>query len=341
MALEERRDYIRKIEKARGSRLICYLTGDRQGLETKIGMDIFPLFHDSLVKMGRQKQIDLFLYSTGGVTMAAWGLVNLVREFCDRFCVIIPFKAHSSATLISLGADEILMTRMAQLSPVDPTITSPYNPTLPGQAPGTPAQFLPVSVEDVVAYLDLAKEAGIKNEGLTAEVFRTLSSDVRPLALGSVYRAKQQIKMLSEKLLSFHMEEKEKTEGIVSKLIRELYSHDYLIGRTEARNQIGLKISDLSEDLEADIIRLFTEYSDALLLTAPYNQDILLGRDSTKVASFTQAFIESTNGTYTFRTKKEVKRVKVTQQGVTMEGFQERILEQGWIPEYSEKPKSV
>jgi hypothetical protein len=69
--------------------------------------------------------------------------------------------------------------------------------------------------------------------------------------------------------------------------------------------------------------------------------EFLLGRDSTKVASFTQAFIESTNGTYTFRTKKEVKRVKVTQQGVTMEGFQERILEQGWIPEYTEKPKGA
>lgn len=341
MSREDRQALISQVEKSRGSRLVCYVTGDRQGLETKIGMDIFPFFHDLLVQMGRQKQIDLFLYSTGGVTMAAWGLVNLVREFCDRFCVLIPFKAHSSATLISLGADEILMTRMAQLSPVDPTITSPYNPTLPGQAPGTVPQFLPVSVEDVAAYFDLAKEVGVKEENLTLEVFKTLSSDVRPLALGSVHRAKQQIKMLSEKLLSFHMDEKDKIEAIVSKLIRELYSHDYLIGRTEAKNQIGLKISDLSEDLERQAIDLFKQYAAALELTTPFNADILLGKDSTKVTTFDQAFIESTDATYTFRTKKEVKRVKVTQQGVPMEGFQERVLEQGWVYQKADKPKGT
>lgn len=124
MARTERLGIIDQIERARNSRLVCYLTGDRPGMEARIGMDIFPYFYDVLVKMGKQRQLDLFIYSAGGATMAAWGLVNLLREFCDKLCVLVPSKAQSSATLISLGADEIVMSRMGQLSPVDPSTNS-------------------------------------------------------------------------------------------------------------------------------------------------------------------------------------------------------------------------
>jgi hypothetical protein len=333
MGKEERQTAISEIEKERGSRVICYLTGDRQGLEARIGMDIFPFFYNLLSKIGKQRQIDLFLYSAGGATMAAWGLVNLFREYCDRFCVLVPFKAHSSATLMCLGADEIVMTPMGQLSPVDPSITSPFNPTLPNQPPGATPQFLPVSVEDVSSYLDLASEAGLKNEVALSSVFSMLSGDVRPLALGSVFRAKQQIKMLSEKLLGFHMKEKEKIDGIVSKLIRELYSHDYIIGRSEAKDQIGLKVATSSTEMEAIMVRLLEQYSEALLLQTPYVADILLGSDNTKTLSFDQGFIESKEGTYVYRTRKEIKRLRVTQQGLPMEAIQERILQAGWVLE--------
>jgi serine dehydrogenase proteinase len=341
MGRQERLSLIAEIEHVRKSRVICYLTSDRQGAEARIGMDIFPYFYDALVKIGKQPQIDLFLYSPGGVTMAAWGLVNLIREFCDRFCVLIPFKAQSSATLIGLGADEIVMSRMAQLSPVDPSTNSPFNPTLPVSIQGAPPQFLPVSVEDVTSYIELAKEVGVKSEESLSTVFGTLSQDVRPLALGNVHRAKQQIKMLSEKLLAFHMKEKERIDGIVSKLIRELYSHDYLIGRTEAKNQIGLKIADVSEEDEGRLVALLEEFSDAMQIQNPYNADVILGGDTTRTLTLEMAFIESTEMTFVHRTKKELKRVKATQQGLPVEGIQERILQQGWVLEKPDKGKAA
>jgi len=101
MSVEHRVGLIRLIEGLRGSRIVSYLTGDRggppggAGLQTSIGMDIFPFFYDVLGKMGKQSQIDLLIYSTGGATMAAWGLVNLLREFGDKLRVLIPFKALS------------------------------------------------------------------------------------------------------------------------------------------------------------------------------------------------------------------------------------------------------
>jgi ClpP class serine protease len=116
---------IEKIQEKRDSKLVVYIAGDRRGMETKIATDIFPMFHRHLAQIGTQKKIDLFLYSTGGITIAGYALVNLFREFCEEFNVIIPFKALSCATLISLGANEIVMTKMGQLSPIDPSVEHP------------------------------------------------------------------------------------------------------------------------------------------------------------------------------------------------------------------------
>jgi len=334
VSLDRRLELIKSIEDERGSRVVCYLTGDRTpDLSTRIAMDVFPNLYDLLVRMGKQQQIDLIVYSTGGHTMAAWGLVNLLREFCERLCVLVPFKAHSSATLIALGADEILMSKMGQLSPVDPTVTSPFNPTLPNQPPGQPPNFLPVSVEDVVSFIDLVRdEAKIKEEAHIAEIMKVLASDVRPLALGSVYRAKQQIGMLAKKLLGFHMGEQDhtKVEHIVETLTRKLYSHDYLVGRKEAKEFVGLKITDCSDALEQKTMELFFDYSEEMELNTPYSHEIILGSQTTKVAEFTRAFLETRERTYVFRSRREIKRVKATHQGLPVEGFQERTLEEGW-----------
>jgi Serine dehydrogenase proteinase len=340
--VQKRVALIRALEKERGSRLVSYLTGDRSGppqvpgLQTSIGMDVFPFFYDVLSRVGRQKQIDLLIYSTGGATMAAWGLVNLLREFADRLCVLVPFKAHSSATLIALGADEIVMSRMGQLSPVDPTINSPFNPVLPGQIPGTTPQFLPVSVEDVIGFIDLLREEGkLKEETSLTELLKALASDIRPLALGSVYRAKKLIGMLARNLLAIHMgpEDEAKIEKIVETLTRKLYSHDYLIGRREAK-EIDLKVADCPEDLEERIMQLLDDYSKEMELNTPYNQDETLGNQNTRVTQFDRAFIETADRTYVFRTKREIKRLKTVQQGIQVEGFQEKTLQEGWQMEH-------
>lgn len=334
MGIEARLALIKQLERDRSSRVLCYLTGDRTpDLSTRIAMDVFPLFYEVLIQMGKQDQIDLLIYSTGGLTMAAWGLVNLLREFCDNLSVLVPFKAHSSATLIALGADEIVMSRMGQLSPVDPTVTSPFNPTLPSHAPGQPPNFLPVSVEDVISFIDLVREeAKVKSEQHIAELIKVLAADVRPLALGSVYRAKQQIGMLARKLLDFHMSPSDSTkvDAIVETLTRRLYSHDYLIGRKEAKNNIGLKITDCTNELEHTLMQLFADYSDAMELKIPYNHSVILGGQTTRVVHADRAYIECTELTYVFRSKREIKKVKTMEKGIALEGFQESTIEEGW-----------
>jgi hypothetical protein len=332
---KQRRDLLQKIEEARKSRVVVYVTGDRPGAETRIGMDVFPYFHNVLNTIGETEQIDLLLYSAGGITMAGWGLVNLIREYCKRFCVLIPFKAHSTATLMALGANEIVMGSMGQLSPVDPSITSPFNPV--AQGPQGVPQVLPISVEDVISYIQLAREeAKLEAPGTLLEVFRKLSDTVQPMALGSVYRAKQQIKLLAQKLLAFHMDEKTdkaKIEAVVKFVTKELYSHDYLISRREAKQVMKLPVVFAEKELEALVWKAFQGYSDVMDLNNPYNPGVALGHQTQATVKIESAFIESKEKGFIYSVEKDVRKIMPGQiPGMPMMGigFTEQILNQGW-----------
>jgi hypothetical protein len=338
MGRRERQELIKAIEQERSSKLLVYITGDRRGLETRIAMDVFPFIFSHLSRMGRQEKIDLYLYSTGGITMAGYGLVNLIREFCRRFNVIIPFKALSCATLIALGADEVIMTKMGLLSPIDPSITSPYGPRVPRpDIPGVEV-LVPVNVEDAISYLDLAKkEAGMKAEESLAKVFDKLSTNVPPLTLGAVNRAREQIRFLAKTLLSYHMEDEQMIEKIVNIITRERFSHEYLIGRKEAKEIVGLNVIDIPESLEEKIIALFNEYNKILNMDVPYNPEEVLGSQDQAIGQFDRGIIESDNLTHVFRTRKHIRRMEIPQPGVSVPviGYQERILFEAWVEDNS------
>ena len=126
--------------------------------------------------------------------------LNLLRQYCDELEVVIPHKAHSAGTLISIGANSIIMTKQATLGPIDPSVNTPLNPPIPN-AP--PQNNYPVSVEAVKGYLAFAKEElSIKEDIALSNIMIKLSEYVHPLVLGQVYRARAQIKMLAEKLLT-------------------------------------------------------------------------------------------------------------------------------------------
>ncbi len=336
MTRRTRLGLIKRLEALRGSRVLVYITGDRRGLETRIATDVWPFILEHLEAIGNVDQIDLFLYTPGGISNAGTGLVALLREFCTRFSVIIPFKAHSAGTLIALGADSIVMTKVAQLSPVDPSIQSPYNPPAPGAQPPGAVNLLPVNVEEVIGYLELArKESGIADDNAMASVFRDLSSKVHPLALGNVYRARAQIAMLAHQLLTRHMGEDKKdlVQKIVDKLTRELYSHDYIIGRTEARDVLGLNIESVDGDTERLIWRLYKEYEKLLELTVPLTPSILLGTTNQIRCVFTRGIIESRLRVDAFQSDQEFRRVQVTPPGAPgpMVGYQGDVFSEYWI----------
>ena len=332
---DARLEQIKRIERSRDSHIITWLMGDRRKMETKAAFDQFSLLYDHLTTMGKQKQIDLFLYGPGGLTLAGFAAVNLLREFCDRFTVLVPFRALSTMTLICLGADEIVMGRLGQLSPIDPSITSPYNPSAPGPAIPGVMNLLPLSVEDVGGYLDLAREDfKLKEEASRLKVLETLASKVNPIALGSVYRSRKQIGMLARKLLMSHSDpnmEEDTINRIVDALTREFGSHDYIISRQEAKRDLKLPVTFPSDEFEASMWSLFKEYQEAMKLAVPYNPETELGEKDAATITFRRAFIESAPLTHVFETTRAIRRIKATQQGVEIPGVQEVVLKEGWV----------
>src|SRR3989337_596222 len=243
----DRKQLIRKIEELRESRVITYLTSDRQGApgvpSARIAMDIIPIISNQLRKGGKIDKIDLFLYSSGGDTMVPWRLVSMIREYCDKFSVLVPYKAHSAATMISLGADEIVMSDLSEISPIDPSTANVFNPA----DPINPQNRIPISVEDVMAYFDLAKNKfGIKNDEDLAKIFNKFfeaNPQIHPLALGNINRIHNLIRVLAKRLLKSHkspMKEDDINKDVDS-FTERLYYHQYFIGRKEAKEDLGVK----------------------------------------------------------------------------------------------------
>ncbi|HOD29126.1 MAG TPA: ATP-dependent Clp protease proteolytic subunit [Syntrophales bacterium] len=327
----ERLPLYKKIEKLRKSKVLLYVTGDRRNLETKIHSEVADFFADHLDTFRLPKKISLILYSRGGDTLAGWMIVNMIRLFCEEFEVIIPSKAHSTATLICLGADKIVMTKQATLGPIDPSITTPLNPQVPG-AP--PMVRLPISVEAVASYFELAKNKklmGLKEESNLTNVFLKLADQVHPLALGDVYRARTQIQMLAERLLNLHMKGNGNIKKIISVLCSESGSHDYTINRREAAGDLNLPVEIPDNKFYKIIKDIHTDVRLELKLNESFEPDFELGVLPSKPYSATRALIESTTGgSHKYSTEGVLTRIQIPSPAGQQPGVQVQGTFEGW-----------
>lgn len=327
---KDRIDLYHEIEDHRKSKLLVYITGDRPNLETKIAADVLNLFLEHLDIIGSVPKISLYLYTRGGDTLASWSIANLIRQFCVDFEVIISSKAHSGGTLICLGANSIVMTKQATLGPIDPSVNTPLNPAIPG-AP--PTARVPVSVEAINGYIELANSIGVKSGADLTTIMSTLSSHVHPLVLGQVYRTRSQIRMLGKRLLSKHMSDGEKIENILAFLCSESGSHDYTIFRQEARDDLGLKVEHPSVELYDVIKKIQDDISEELELAQTYNPIIMMAGQRTIDYEFRRALIESTNGgSHSFVSKGKL--TKIQQPGGAAEEIRDDRIFEGWEYEH-------
>jgi len=265
--LNERIALIEKIEKMRDARVIMYVLGDRQGLESQIAKDTIDIFVDHLDRIGTTRKISLILYTIGGDTLAAWNIVNLINQYCDEFEVIVPYKALSAGTLMCLRANKILMTKQAVLGPIDPSINTPLNPKLENNAliPNMP-QTYPVSVESIKSYFDFAKsELKLKNTEL-GDVLLNLSEKVHPLVIGQTFRTIAQIKMIARKLLKNAKTDQKHIEKIIRFLCSDSGSHDYTINCKEASEELHLPVEEVNGELYVAIKELYEDFKTELML---------------------------------------------------------------------------
>jgi len=320
---------ISKIEAERDSKVLIYITSDRQGLATQVHEDVFDYFVNHLDIIGVTKKISLYLYTRGGSTLAAWTLINLIRQYCDELEIIVPSKCHSAGTIMCLGANNIVMTKQATLGPIDPSVNNPLSPQVQN---GQTISNVPVSVEAISGFIELAKdELKIETDDNMTQILLALSEKVHPLVLGEVYRARSQIQMLARKLIVNQLTNEEKVDKVIAFLCGGSGSHDYTINRREAANELELAVDKPSSELYSLIKQLYDDIQQELLLTVSYDANATLGLDQTKAYDLRRGLVESIGGgSNYFVSEGTLTRVMIATAQGQQPGVQDNRIFEGW-----------
>jgi ATP-dependent protease ClpP protease subunit len=237
MSWDERIELYKKIEAHRKRPLIVYVTSKRNGAGAYMSTDALPQIIEQLDALPVDaKALDFLIVSYGGDPMVAWRIMTLVRQRVDEVFVMIPQSAYSAATLLALGADEIVMHPNGHLGPVDMQITM-------GGGGGQPRTF---STEDISAFLDFVRDnLKITDQEHVRALFEITCREVGSLGIGLTARSSKLAVDLGERLLALHMKDEDaasKLRSIVQNMSRKFQSHAYPVNRKEALD-IGLPVN--------------------------------------------------------------------------------------------------
>lgn len=263
MTIEHRVKLYRQLESLRGRPVITYITSPRQGAQGNIASDsVNELMYQLDALPSSAKELDFVLVSNGGDPTVAWRLVSLIRERVKKFTVLVPQAAYSAATLVALGADEILMHPHGNLGPTDPQISQrrAKDPNAPTTGFGS---------EDLSAFLKFAREeVKLTDQDGLVKVFNAFCEEVGAVAIGVAARSAQLSVNMGEKLLKLHMRadgDNAKARTISEKLTRDFFHHGYPVSRTEAK-QIGLPIAENNAPVEKIIWDIWLDVTEDLCL---------------------------------------------------------------------------
>ncbi len=141
----ERQTRIREYEQ----RYLCRLVV----LVDAIFQQSVTLFEELVSDADPNQDLHLLLYSPGGDGEAAVRILRSAHARCRKLTVIVPDQAKSAATLIALGAHEILMGPSSDLGPIDPQMQLPAKP---GSL--VAAKDIIAAVDDAAAKIQAAKD---------------------------------------------------------------------------------------------------------------------------------------------------------------------------------------
>lgn len=95
------------------------IQGGDSELDSLSGMVVSALKTTRKFGLERGKKIALLIDSCGGQARAAYEIAALFRRHCGGFTAVVPRMAKSAATLLTLGADNIILGEYGELGPLD------------------------------------------------------------------------------------------------------------------------------------------------------------------------------------------------------------------------------
>ncbi|MGA1845602.1 SDH family Clp fold serine proteinase [Deferribacter abyssi] len=231
-----RQRLIAKIEKNRGSRVILLV--HRQETMSFLGFPVYKYINvDDSEEVLRAIQmtdddvpIDLILHTPGGLVLASLQIARALKRHKGKVTVFVPHYAMSGGTLISLAADEIVMSENAVLGPVDPQL---------GEYPAA-------SVLKLLEQKDINK---IDDKTL-------ILADISKKAINQLENAVYEL--LCDKY------EDEKSRELAKILSTGTWTHDYPITFDEAK-KMGLHVSS---DIPTEVMQLMSLYPQPVRRTS-------------------------------------------------------------------------
>jgi len=278
---------------------LALFLGDRNPVGTKLASDVVPVIYQHLLRLGKTQRLALVLYTTGGSTLVPPRLVRLLREFCNELLVYVPFRAHSAGTMICLAADSVYLSPLGELSPIDPTISSPLLP----RENGSPGE---ISIEDVVGYLELARDRwGLTDQEWLASIFVKLVERLHPLPLGNVHRTYEGIRVLAHDLLKLRGNAKpqlseQERDDLIDHLTSRMWFHGLPIARDHAQ-AIGMRfLLQPNDDIDALLTQIYNAYALDLELQVPFVPDDYVRSSDGVSLCVEAAFVDSAELTHAF-----------------------------------------
>ena len=231
---DKRREIIQEIQKQTGRMLLCYVAAP----EASIGEEDVRYLQELISPLERGVSIDLLMHSDGGdfctaekMVLMLWGVMDPADTTipAGELRVVVPERAKSAATFLTLGADSILMSNTSELGPIDPQIPLP-------DRDGN------INWHSVFDYLDAYESAEQclrerPEDPVTQAVFKRFEPVVRQ----ALRQAKTHVRVRAENLLK-------KRGGnytlAPSQLMntKKFPSHSQVIDWETAKNDIGLNV---------------------------------------------------------------------------------------------------
>ena len=212
-------------------------------IDSVIDDDMARTLYLCLRFLGRVDRLHILLSSGGGSIAIARKVLRLLHEYSSSYSVALPFRAASAGTIICLGASEIYMGPMSELSPIDPQIGSSQLASGSGS----------VAAAEVRGFRDMVTGwFHLRRKRDRLRIVSLLGKQIFAPTLGGLYRAEQfsfQTATLALKH-QFPGAHQRRLERVASSLVMGQFAHDLPITIHEAK-QIGLNIVRLSEEEES------------------------------------------------------------------------------------------
>ena len=200
---------------------------------------VYKLNH-VLRKMGHVEKLDVVLESGGGNIDSAYKVLKLLKMYAEKVTVIVPLYAKSAASLIAIGADELVMCKSGELGPVDPQVRDPQS-----------GHFIPAhSIKESIEFIEGTKDMAVK-----------LSfADKIPVLLIGAYRESG----ISSKQYLDHILDNGPNKDKVTKAFTEQFlSHGFPMDR-DFLAKTGIKVTHPSEEMECVLYDLHEKFMDVV-----------------------------------------------------------------------------